>query len=90
MVNHQSTESLYQVLGVGVDATQEELKRAYRRKAALVHPDKVIHENRERATQEFQRLSHAFGVLSDPEVVSRHHTVRLLWAVRILHVLSHL
>ncbi len=61
-------ESLYQVLGVEVDATQEELKRAYRRRAARLHPDKVIHEDRERATQEFQHLCHAFEVLSDAAV----------------------
>ena len=68
MLTDKGPKNFYETLGVGIDATDEELRRAFRRKAARVHPDKVNAENRERATQEFQQLTKAFEVLSDAEV----------------------
>ncbi|BDA49616.1 DnaJ homolog subfamily B member 4 [Coccomyxa sp. Obi] len=67
MPTDKGPKNLYETLGVGIDATDEELRRAFRRKAARVHPDKVNAENRERATLEFQQLTDAVEVLSDAE-----------------------
>lgn len=54
-------KSLYAVLGVGLMATTEEIKTAYRRRAREVHPD-VSSGN----TETFQRLSEAYQILGDP------------------------
>ena len=56
----------YDILGVKPDATDDEIKKAYRKLAVKEHPDKNQH-NLEEATKKFQGISEAFSVLSDPE-----------------------
>lgn len=56
----------YEVLGVSRDATQDEIKRAYRRKAKEFHPDKNP-TSRKKAEEEFKRATEAYEVLSDPD-----------------------
>src|SRR5207245_9733038 len=60
----------YEVLGVGRQASPEELKRAFRKIAMDSHPDRnpddaVAHER-------FKEASEAYAVLSDPERRRRH------------------
>lgn len=57
----------YHVLGIGPEATQEEIKRAFREKALECHPDRVSEEEKEDAEEEFLRIREAFEVLSDPQ-----------------------
>jgi len=54
----------YQVLGVSRDASQEEIKRAYRKLARKYHPD-VNQESG--AEDQFKELGEAYEVLKDPE-----------------------
>ncbi|NWR38859.1 DJC21 protein, partial [Tachuris rubrigastra] len=56
----------YEVLGMRRDATEEELKRAYRRLALRWHPDKNL-ENAEEAAEQFKLIQAAYDVLSDPQ-----------------------
>ena len=56
-------ESLYDLLGVRPDAKVVDIKKAYRSKAVLAHPDKTTHP---RAHVRFQRLSEAAAILTDP------------------------
>lgn len=54
----------YQVLGVKKDASQEEIKRAFRKAARKYHPD--VNSNAE-AEPMFREVSEAYEVLGDPE-----------------------
>ena len=55
----------YKVLGVAQDATQEEIKKAYRKKAKQYHPD--TNKDNPQAKERFQEINEANEVLGDPE-----------------------
>ncbi len=66
----------YAVLGVGRDASPEEIKRAYRERARRCHPD-VVQDDPD-AEEQFKQLTQAYRVLSDPQLRSRYdHTGRV-------------
>jgi DnaJ-class molecular chaperone len=54
----------YEVLGVGRNATAEEIRKAYRRLARKYHPDVNTEPD---AAQRFAEITEAYDVLSDPE-----------------------
>ena len=63
----QATEkNYYELLGVDPDATTKEIKKAYRKIALRVHPDKNTNKDKE-STKEFQQLGRAYQVLVDEE-----------------------
>src|SRR4029079_6875499 len=55
----------YEVLGLGRTATDEEIKRAYRRLAVKFHPDK--NPDDPHAEEQFKELGEAYDVLMDPD-----------------------
>jgi DnaJ homolog subfamily A member 5 len=58
--------SYYSLIGVERDATDDEIKRAYRRRALELHPDRN-YGNEENATAQFAEIQAAYEVLSDPQ-----------------------
>ncbi len=54
----------YEILGVDEDATQQDIKNAFKTRVKQVHPDHNDHPN---AAQQFQQLKEAYDVLRDPE-----------------------
>ena len=59
----QNSKMLYEMLGVSTTATQDEIKKAYRGLALLKHPDKCPDDPK--ASDNFQKLSKAYKILSD-------------------------
>ncbi len=59
------TDSPYEVLGVSKDATQAEIKKAYRKLAKSLHPDLSPGDKTKEAA--FQKLGAAYDILRDPE-----------------------
>lgn len=56
----------YEVLGIERHATDDEIKKAYRRKALELHPDRNYGDV-ENATAKFAEVQSAYEVLSDPQ-----------------------
>ena len=60
----------YEVLGISKNATDDEIKRAYRKKAKECHPD--LHPDDKEAVERFKELNEANEVLSDPQKRARY------------------
>jgi len=62
---------LYEILGVGRDATEEEIRRAYRTLAREHHPDV---SGDPAAEERFKEIAGAYEILSDPDKRARYDT----------------
>ena len=72
------TKDFYSVLGVSSTATQDEIKKAYRKLAKKHHPD--ANANDTKAAERFKEISEANNVLGDPDKRKQYDEMRRLGA----------
>src|SRR3954465_1601072 len=74
----EQTKDYYAVIGVPASATQDEIKKQYRKLAAKHHPDK--NPNDPKAAERFKEISEAYQVLGDAERRKQYDQMRQLGA----------
>ncbi len=63
-MNNMENNNLYEILGVTREASDEDIKKAFRKKAVEYHPDKT---NGDKVKEElFKKINDAYSILSDP------------------------
>ena len=66
----------YKILGVGENASPDEIKKAYRKLAVKYHPDKNP-RNKKEAEEKFKEVSEAYYVLADPKRKEEYDAFRM-------------
>ena len=66
-------ETFYSILGVSLNATQDEIKRSYLRLAQKFHPDRYVDtEEKKKAHARFSKITESYRVLSDDKLKAEY------------------
>ncbi|MCV4785176.1 DnaJ domain-containing protein, partial [Escherichia coli] len=60
-------KDFYDILGVNRDASDDEIKKAYRKLAMKYHPDRNQGDKAKEAEEKFKEAKEAYEILSDPK-----------------------
>ncbi|GLD97147.1 hypothetical protein PINS_up005830 [Pythium insidiosum] len=74
-LKQSKNKNYYKILGVARDASQKEIKKAYRKQALEWHPDKHADKEdseREEVNKKFHDIAEAYEILSDEELRARY------------------
>ncbi|KAA8537513.1 hypothetical protein F0562_027121 [Nyssa sinensis] len=74
-----SPASLYEVLGIQMGATCQEIKGAYRRLARVLHPDVASNGQKDTSADEFMKVHAAYATLSDPQKRADYDRTLFMW-----------
>lgn len=74
-----SYQDYYEILGVGRNATEKEIKAAYRKLARKWHPDLHTGKQKKEAEEKFKQINEAYEVLSDPEKRAKYDRLGNNW-----------
>ncbi len=77
MQNLQNFRDYYEILGISKDATNEEIKKNYRRLARQYHPD--LNPGDKVAEEKFKDINEAYEVLSDPGKRAQYDQFSVFW-----------
>jgi molecular chaperone DnaJ len=61
----KETKDLYEILGISRESSPDEIKKAFRKKAIELHPDK--NPNNPEVSDKFKQVNEAYSILSDPQ-----------------------
>ena len=67
----------YKVLGVGREATQDDIRKAFRKLAREYHPD--VAKDKKQAEEKFKEINEAYEVLGDPAKRKKYDTLGANW-----------
>ena len=77
MQNLQNFRDYYEILGVSKNATNEEIKKSYRRLARQFHPD--LNPGDKTAEEKFKDINEAYEVLGDPSKRAQYDQFSVFW-----------
>ncbi|MCB1122112.1 MAG: DnaJ domain-containing protein, partial [Verrucomicrobiae bacterium] len=69
----------YEILGVKKDASQEDIKKAFRKLARKYHPDHAAENVKGKSEEKFKEIAEAYEVLGDPEKRKKYDNLGANW-----------